>query len=99
VSVVASGAYAPWPFANQRPDELWLDGPFEFVHGGLRISGEMLTAACGTQDGFALLRLQRGDGGAWQVQVDLDLADRRTRCERLVGERGRRWRVQTLGPG
>lgn len=39
VSVVSSGLYTPWPFANQRPDEVVLDGPARI--GGTGPAGRM----------------------------------------------------------
>jgi hypothetical protein len=60
VSVVSSGLYAPWPFANARPDEFWLDGSLsreDVQRNGFEAS--MRTAAIGTGNGFAQLQLRR----------------------------------------
>jgi hypothetical protein len=101
VSIVASAAYAPWPFANQPPEELWLNGPATFAssaRGGHTLRGEMVTAACDTHHGFALVQLREQPGGgggtSWRLSVELDLADGHILCERNLAEPSRRWQVR-----
>jgi hypothetical protein len=92
ISIVSSGLYAPWPFANARPDEHWLDGRFAMQDGSLR--GRMETPLIAGADGFAVVSLQNGDDGVWTLQVDLDLADRtRHAKKRLDGNPSGRWTV------
>jgi hypothetical protein len=95
VSVVASGSYTPWPFANARPDEFWLDGsldPDDARRNGFEAS--MTTAAVGTGSGFAQLQLQRDGSSGWRLQVRLDLDDGLRVCARALGDAlDRRWQV------
>jgi hypothetical protein len=95
VSVVSSGLYAPWPFANARPDEFWLDGslsPDDVQRNGFEAS--MLTAAVGTGNGFAQLQLQRDKTNGWRLEVRLDLDDGLRVCRRALGDtKDRRWQV------
>lgn len=95
VSIVASGLYAPWPFANARADEFWLDGTLnadDVQRNGFEAS--MLTAAVGSGNGFAQLLLCRDAAAAagWRLQVRLDLDDGLRVCERALGDAAdRRW--------
>ncbi len=95
VSIVASGLYAPWPFANARADEFWLDGslsPDDAQRNGFEAS--MLTAAIGTGNGFAQVRLQRAGSVGWQIEVQLDLDDGLRVCTRTLGSpKDLRWQV------
>ncbi|RZL89184.1 MAG: hypothetical protein EOP82_20675, partial [Variovorax sp.] len=85
ISIVSSGLYAPWPFANSRPDEFWLDGPVSMRFGGRCIEGQAITAAAGTGDGFALVRVEPERSGGWTLHVTLDLAEGRIECRRALG--------------
>lgn len=92
ISIVSSGLYAPWPFANARPDEFWLDGPFTTVDGA--ISGHMQTPLVGGGDGYALVSVTRGDDAVWTIDVVLDLASGTRRAtRRLDGDRRTGWQV------
>ncbi len=68
-AVVASGLYAPWPFANQRPDEWLADGPLPASVLGLP-GCELRVDAQSTQARHAQLTLTR-DGTALSLQVVL----------------------------
>lgn len=92
ISIVSSGLYAPWPFANARADEFWLDGPLRLQPGDLRARIE--TPLIGRTDGFAVVSVVRGDDGVWTLQVEFDLADGlRHASKRLDGHPEGRWRV------
>jgi cholesterol oxidase len=95
-SVVSSGLYAPWPFANSPAADLLLDGDVAFRHrGAVAFSGTMTTAAMGTGQGFARVDVRRVGDGRWQLRVALDLADEVMTCERQLGADGpmEPWRV------
>jgi cholesterol oxidase len=95
-SVVSSGLYAPWPFANSPAADLLLDGDVAFRHrGAVAFSGTMTTAAIGTGQGFARVDVRRVGDGRWQLRVALDLADEVMTCERQLGADGpmEPWRV------
>jgi hypothetical protein len=78
VSVVSSGLYAPWPFANQRPDEIVTAGPVGWstrADGAHEVEGRMTLHAMSARCGHAQLlieaagaarpsRERRGTGGA-----------------------------------
>ncbi|MBT2301535.1 GMC family oxidoreductase N-terminal domain-containing protein [Variovorax paradoxus] len=85
ISIVSSGLYAPWPFANSRPEEFWLDGPVSMSFEGRRIEGQAVTAAAGTSDGYALVRVEPEKSGGWTLHVTLDLAEGRIVCRRPLG--------------
>jgi cholesterol oxidase len=88
-SVVSSGLYAPWPFANSPAADLLLDGDMTFRHrGAVAFSGTMTTAAIGTAQGFARVDVRRLEGDAWQMVVELDLDDGTIVCQRLLNEGG-----------
>jgi cholesterol oxidase len=59
VSVVSSGTYAPWPFANQRPDELVLTGAVDLGSGGAPLRGKVTLEALSSADAYALVQLER----------------------------------------
>ena len=61
-SVVSSGLYAPWPFANMRPESLRLQGAFTISDGARQIAGEIRTECLTRSDGYALLALNGPDG-------------------------------------
>jgi hypothetical protein len=92
ISIVASGLYAPWPFANTRADEYWLDGAFETRDGALR--GRMETPLIGGADGLAIVKVAPGQDGVWTLDVTLDLADgARSARRRLDGRPDGHWEV------
>jgi len=95
ISVVSSGLYAPWPFANARPDAFWLDGKVELGAVPGAFSATMATAAVGAGNGFAMLQVERGAGGHWRIEVTLDLDDGLTQCRRdLDPAGGTGWTVE-----
>ncbi|MDM0057750.1 alpha/beta fold hydrolase [Variovorax fucosicus] len=95
ISIVSSGLYAPWPFINARPDEFWLDGPLEVRFPTGTLQATMATAAVGTRDGYAVVRVDRDRGGHWQISVTLDLEGGTTRCTRSLDPAGdRSWKVE-----
>lgn len=87
VSVVSSGLYTPWPFANQRPAQQVQDGPVAWQAGGRQVSGQIRTLAQSAAQGYALLnlgpsptggarltvRLQPAQGAGIDVDLDLNL--------------------------
>ncbi|SFN41773.1 alpha/beta fold hydrolase [Variovorax sp. OV329] len=87
ISIVSSGLHAPWPFANARPEEFWLDGPVSMSFDGRKIEGHAVTAAAGTSDGYALVRVEPQLQGGWTLSVTLDLAEGRIVCRRELGGR------------
>jgi len=95
ISVVSSGLYAPWTFVNARPDAFWLDGQVELGAAPGAFTAAMVTAAVGTGQGFAVLQVERGAGGHWQINVTLDLDDGLTSCHRDLDPAGSRgWTVE-----
>lgn len=58
VSVVSSGTYAPWPFANQRPDELILSGAVDLGPSGAPLVGTVKLEALSAADSYALIQLE-----------------------------------------
>jgi len=91
ISVVSSGLYAPWPFANSRPDEFWLEGRFTMnstsaADGPRSIGGKMATAAVGTTNGFGRVRVERSSAGAWVLRVTLDLEEGLLSRQRTLGD-------------
>ncbi|MBD9668424.1 alkaline phosphatase D family protein [Variovorax sp. VRV01] len=94
ISVVSSGLYAPWTFVNARPDAFWLDGRVELGPEPGAFGATMVTAAVGTGNGFAVVRVERGEAGHWRIGVTLDLDDGLTQCHReLDPAGGRGWTV------
>ena len=88
ISVVSSGLYAPWTFVNARPDAFWLDGEVELGAAPGAFNATMATAAVGTGQGFAVLQVERGASGHWEINVTLDLDDGLTRCRRDLDPSG-----------
>jgi hypothetical protein len=85
---VSSALYAPWPFANSRADEYWLEGPLALKQPGCEIRATMVTAALGTSDGYAVVHVARIDDGAWTLDVTLDLDEGAWNCRRNMGVPG-----------
>jgi hypothetical protein len=85
VSVVSSGSYAPWPFANQRPRDIVSTGPvrFEPRAGGAAIGGRLHAEAMSTQAGYARVRLRQVDG-RFELEVMLRGADGAAVCTRPI---------------
>ncbi|RCW70239.1 alkaline phosphatase D family protein [Pseudorhodoferax soli] len=74
-SIVSSGLYAPWRFANAEPAN-YCTGAFACrLSDASRIHGESATTFH-QADGFAVISAVRGRGG-YQISVDFDLADGR----------------------
>lgn len=88
ISIVSSALYAPWPFANSRADEYWLEGPLALKQPGCEIRATMVTAALGTSDGYAVVHVARIDDGAWTLDVTLDLDEGAWNCRRNMGVPG-----------
>ena len=84
ISIVSSGLYAPWPSSNARLDEFWLDGPVSMCLGARHIEGQAITAAAGTSNGYALVRVEPSMSG-WTLHVTLDLDNGRIVCRRALG--------------
>jgi hypothetical protein len=97
ISIVSSGLYSPWPFANAWPDEYWLDGPFTTNDGAFK--GRMDTPLVGAADSLAIVSVQLADDGVWTLEVTLDFAagPRRAR-KRLDGDPAGRWEVWPKPP-
>ena len=58
VSIVSSGFYTPWPFANQQPDEVVMNGPVEMgVPNGQPCGGTMALHALSTTAGYTAVRI------------------------------------------
>ena len=92
ISIVSSGLYAPWPFANAQPEEYWLDGPLRTTDGA--IEGRMQTPLVGRSDGYAVVSVTQGADGVWTLDVVLDQADgERHASKPLDGRAGTPWRV------
>jgi choline dehydrogenase-like flavoprotein len=59
VAIVSSGTYAPWPFANQRPDDFVLQGPVTLgASAGPSVAGRMALHALSAADGYAVVQLR-----------------------------------------
>lgn len=86
VSIVSSGLYTPWPFANSRPDKFMLDGPVTLSSNGRNLTGEARTCATGTSDGYAVVSVECDASGAWTIHVQLDLADEVHDRRRALGD-------------
>ncbi|MDN3922648.1 alpha/beta fold hydrolase [Roseateles violae] len=73
IGIVSSALYAPWPFANQRPDELVLGGPpVDLGPPGTPCVGSVRLHAMSAANGYALLR---ADAQAGLLTVSLRSAD------------------------
>jgi choline dehydrogenase-like flavoprotein len=64
VSVISSGMYTPWPFANKRPDELALAGQVDLGLPGSLCAGTMRLHAISTSNGYAIVRVVQNDSTA-----------------------------------
>lgn len=79
-SVVSSGLHAPWPFANQRPEDAVFDGPVRI--GGVGPSGEMRQHCMTTRDGFAVVETEPATAAtAARLLVTFHHADDQSRQE------------------
>jgi cholesterol oxidase len=89
ISIVSSGFYAPWPFANQAPRDVVLEGPVNLAAPGRAdLSGQMQLHAMSTTSGYAVVTvLAKGGGQApGLLKVSLRDGDRRsTDCEFELG--------------
>jgi cholesterol oxidase len=74
VSVVSSGLYTPWPFANQRPDELRLEGPVDMGQGADTCQGTITLNALSQQPGYAILSVVATNGVHTVLHVSLRTA-------------------------
>ncbi len=75
ISVVSSGLYTPWPFANQRPEDLVLDGPVQWARGQHTVQGHISLHAMSAANGHARLRIQPRRDGSPTLRVELHAAD------------------------
>ncbi len=75
VSVVSSGLYTPWPFANQAPDELVLDGEVDLGWSERPCIGTMALHALSASNGYAVIGVRHGDAGAAWLDVSLRSAN------------------------
>jgi cholesterol oxidase len=72
VSVVSSGTYAPWPFANQRPDELILSGSVDLGLSGSPLVGTVKLEALAATEAYALIQLEHNaPSGRLTLRVSL----------------------------
>jgi choline dehydrogenase-like flavoprotein len=74
VSVVSSGLYTPWPFANQRPDELVLSGMVDLGWPQHACRGTVVLHAMSAREGYAIVALRHGQDGSAFVDVCLRAA-------------------------
>lgn len=75
VSVVSSGLYTPWPFANQRPSELDLDGTVDLGWTGNSCEGTMALHAMSANNGHAVVGLRHTQGDQAWLDVSLRSAN------------------------
>lgn len=96
-SIVSSGTYTPWPFADTAPQDLLLDGEVRYrVDGVERIIGTIETPAVVRSAGVALVEVRRAeDGVRWRLGVEFERAGERVICSRVLAD-GEAWRVQRL---
>jgi len=76
-SVHSSALYAPYPFANSRPEDFLLDDDFSFADPfdrGLTYRCKVHTTFPALGDGFAILRPEQDGQGDWRVHVDFHRA-------------------------
>jgi choline dehydrogenase-like flavoprotein len=71
VAIVASGSYTPWPFANQRPHDVVLDGRVEVGLPGQAVGGTMQLHSLSSASGYAHVTLRSFDDGRTTVAVSL----------------------------
>jgi cholesterol oxidase len=64
VSVVSSGLYTPWPFANQRPDDLQLEGAVNLGWTQQPFDGTLKLHAQSAHNGHAVVSLVQVNGDA-----------------------------------
>jgi hypothetical protein len=77
VSVHGSALYAPYPFANSRPEDFALEERFAFEdpeEGHRRYVCEVRSRFAPPQDGYALVQVHR-DGAQWELNVCFDLTE------------------------
>ena len=82
-SVVSSGLYSPYPFANTRYTELqsrydglyrdWIDAPMAVGQADLRVRYE--TQLTATRESFAVLAVERS-GNGWLLSAEFDVGSR-----------------------
>jgi phosphodiesterase/alkaline phosphatase D-like protein len=74
VSVVSSGLYTPWPFVNQRPEELVLHGAVDLGWSGNAFKGTMTLHAMSAHAGHAVVSIIPGESGNVWLDVSLRAA-------------------------
>ncbi|MCC7100942.1 MAG: alpha/beta fold hydrolase [Rubrivivax sp.] len=77
VSIVASGLYTPWPFANQQPHEVELVGRVDLGTAAHPCHGRMRCHALSRAAGYARIGVDQG-GQTPRLRVDLCAADGHT---------------------
>jgi len=84
VSIVSSGLYTPWPFVNQRPDELVLAGSVDLGWPGRPFAGTMALHAMSAHAGHAVVAVEHDSGGSVWLDVSLRAAHGATTDCRLA---------------
>lgn len=84
ISVVSSGLYTPWPFANQQATEIVTQGTVDFALPGEseHCRGTIDCEALSSASGYAVLTLER-DGATPTLKVSLRSADAQTQTVHL----------------
>ena len=73
IAIVSSGFYAPWPFANQKPDAAMLNQEVDMGLGRRRCRGRMSLGAMSAASGYALVRVVP-EGEASRLKISLRAA-------------------------
>ena len=69
-SVVSSGLFAPWPFANARARDFVLEGEVLEFGGNGRTFGRMVTAPVPSSGGLAIVGVRRVETGPMALSVE-----------------------------
>jgi choline dehydrogenase-like flavoprotein/pimeloyl-ACP methyl ester carboxylesterase len=73
-SIVSSGLYTPWPFANQAPSELILQGEHDFGRAGAHCRGLVTVQALSAEAGYALINVDTDGARHVGIRVSLRTA-------------------------
>lgn len=86
VSIVSSGLYTPWPFANQRSDQLVLRGRVDLGLPGEPCRGSMSVQAISASCGYAVIALTHAGTDSAVLRVGLRSASGPSiDCECVLG--------------